>query len=387
MKAKALDILRDQGGAQGSRSARQTREAAQAKTAPRNPGGALVKRPTSQPQRTGGPVEQVKVRDLGNTPQRSIGPSSEQKGPTSRSGSPSRPALPSFEPKRPGSTSAPPTRRELAEAKLRQAAQGSKPSGVRTNIPVREATAAATRSGKLVRGARNLAIRGTGPLVAATTAIGTYADARKRGESQGRSAAQGLSGAAGFAAGAKAGAMVPGPPLVKGAGALIGGALGSTGALKAMQGIQEAGKKASGEKAPRPAKPERQGPTVPRRILAAGGGKTNPPKPEASKAAPRPAETRYSGPPRTASQQPTAVVKAPTAAKKPPAKQPDKPSMSGVGPVKDGELYADKLKISKIGDGPDMERRRAFLDAKDSMAGMKAVRDLLEKRKKRMAQG
>jgi hypothetical protein len=142
------------------------------------------------------------------------------------------------------------------------------------------------------------------------------------------------------------------------------------------------------------AKPERQGPTVPRRILAAGGGRPNPPKPEAPKTAPRPAETRYSGPPRTASQQPTmgvkaptSPVKAPTAAKQPTAKQPDKPSMSGVGPVKDGELYADKLKISKQGDGPDMERRRAFLDAKDSMAGMKAVRDLLEKRKKRMAQG
>jgi hypothetical protein len=31
--------------------------------------------------------------------------------------------------------------------------------------------------------------------------------------------------------------------------------------------------------------------------------------------------------------------------------------------------------------GVDMERRRAFLDADNSMAGMKAVRDLLNRRK------
>lgn len=88
----------------------------------------------------------------------------------------------------------------------------------------------------------------------------------------------------------------------------------------------------------------------------------------------------------SAPQQKTLTVKSPAPAKPQPDKRdkpnkPNKPSMSGVGPVKDGELYADNLKISKIGDGPDMERRRAFLDAKDSLAGIKAVKKLLEERK------
>lgn len=112
----------------------------------------------------------------------------------------------------------------------------------------------------------------------------------------------------------------------------------------------------------------------------------------------RTAETQSGGRPRSASQQPTSSVpSAPRAPKAPPApraaqsapKAPDSPSMSGVGPTKDGSLYADKLKISQIEGGkePDMERRRAFLDAKDSMSGLKAVKDLLAKRKKRMGEG
>jgi hypothetical protein len=112
----------------------------------------------------------------------------------------------------------------------------------------------------------------------------------------------------------------------------------------------------------------------------------------------RQAETQSGGRPRSASQQSsTSVPSAPRAPKAPPAprapqsapKAPDSPSMSGVGPTKDGSLYSDKLKISQIeaGKEPDMERRRAFLDAKDSMSGVKAVKELLAKRKKRMGEG
>lgn len=124
-------------------------------------------------------------------------------------------------------------------------------------------------------------------------------------------------------------------------------------------------------------------------------GRTNSPT---SSASTRTAGTQSGGRPRSASQQPTSSVpSAPRAPKAPPApraaqsapKAPDSPSMSGVGPTKDGSLYADKLKISQIEGGkvPDMERRRAFLDAKDSMSGLKAVKDLLAKRKKRMGEG
>jgi hypothetical protein len=81
-------------------------------------------------------------------------------------------------------------------------------------------------------------------------------------------------------------------------------------------------------------------------------------------------------------------VRPPSAPRAPKQEPKAQPTLNGVGPVKDGELYSDKLKISKVGtDGPDLERRRAFLDAKDSMSGMKAVKALLEKRKKRMAEG
>jgi hypothetical protein len=103
------------------------------------------------------------------------------------------------------------------------------------------------------------------------------------------------------------------------------------------------------------------------------------------------AEVRSSGRPSSASRQPTQTVRPPSApsARRAPKQEPKaQPNLNGVGPVKDGELYSDKLKISKVGsDGPDLERRRAFLDAKDSMSGMKAVKALLEKRKKRMAEG
>ena len=131
--------------------------------------------------------------------------------------------------------------------------------------------------------------------------------------------------------------------------------------------------------------------------------KPNAPKPSNSGTTPArssgagQAEVRSSGRPSSASRQPTQTVRPPSApsaprypsaprAPKPDA--PSQPTLNGIGPVKDGELYSDKLKISKVGsDGPDLERRRAFLDAKDSMSGMKAVKALLEKRKKRMAEG
>ena len=58
---------------------------------------------------------------------------------------------------------------------------------------------------------------------------------------------------------------------------------------------------------------------------------------------------------------------------------------SGVGPVADGARYQDKLGAAgamQNPDAPDLERRRAFLDAEDSMSGAKAVRNLKEKRRR-----
>lgn len=125
--------------------------------------------------------------------------------------------------------------------------------------------------------------------------------------------------------------------------------------------------------------------------------KTKAPKPSNSGATPArtsgggQAEVRSSGRPSSASRQSTQIVRppsAPSAPKAPKQEAKAQPTMNGIGPVKDGELYSDKLKISKVGtDGFDMERRRAFLDAKDATSGMKAVKALLEKRKKRMAEG
>lgn len=60
-------------------------------------------------------------------------------------------------------------------------------------------------------------------------------------------------------------------------------------------------------------------------------------------------------------------------------------SFAGVGPVADGARYQDKLNAASATQNPgapDPERRRAFLDAKDSMAGAKAVRDLKERRRR-----
>ena len=121
-----------------------------------------------------------------------------------------------------------------------------------TGTPVGAATKAATRAGNLARGVRTFASRAMGPLAVGTTAGSAYLDARKRGETQGRSVGQGVAAATGFAGGAAAGARVPGPPLVKGAAALIGGTIGSIGAVKAMQGTQEAAKRAGGENRPKP---------------------------------------------------------------------------------------------------------------------------------------
>jgi len=113
------------------------------------------------------------------------------------------------------------------------------------------------------------------------------------------------------------------------------------------------------------------------------GGNSTPPAPPRNRGSGGSSSAAPSRPPAPAPSRPPATQAAPSK----PAPPKDEPPTNGVGPVSDGSLYADKLRISGIDKGgPDLERRRAFLDAKDSQAGAKAVRDLLAKRKKRMSE-
>lgn len=108
------------------------------------------------------------------------------------------------------------------------------------------------------------------------------------------------------------------------------------------------------------------------------------------------AEVKPATPPVRSSQQPTTVQKP---AAKPAAKPAEKPKpMTQMGDVRGSKFEGgpsanEKMTIGKKvegmeatpgvkADGTDMERRRAFLDADNSLKGMKAVRELLEKRKK-----
>jgi len=110
----------------------------------------------------------------------------------------------------------------------------------------------------------------------------------------------------------------------------------------------------------------------------------------------KPAEVQPAKPPVRAPQQPTTVQKP---AAKPAAKPAEKPKpMTQMGDVRGSKFEGgpsanEKMTIGKKvegmeatpgvkADGTDMERRRAFLDADNSLKGMKAVRELLEKRKK-----
>jgi hypothetical protein len=110
----------------------------------------------------------------------------------------------------------------------------------------------------------------------------------------------------------------------------------------------------------------------------------------------QPAEVQPTKPTVRAAQQSTTVQK--PAAKTAP-KPADKPKpMTQMGDVRGAKFEGgpsanEKLTIGKTryegesltgvkSDGSDVERRRAFLDAEDSRKGIKAVRDLLEKRKK-----
>lgn len=189
---------------------------------------------------------------------------------TGRGGGPGKPkALPSAGQsggsKPPKGTTVPqrggPTRTPEQLAQERRSAAAAQKAGSRlgngaakapsTGTPVGAATKAATRGSNLARGARTLAGRAMGPLAVGTTAGTAYLDARRRGETRGRAAGQGAAAAGGFAAGAAAGARIPGPPIVKGAAALAGGAIGSFGAVRAMQGTQEAAKRAGGENRPK----------------------------------------------------------------------------------------------------------------------------------------
>lgn len=97
--------------------------------------------------------------------------------------------------------------------------------------------------------------------------------------------------------------------------------------------------------------PERQGPTVPQRILAAGGGQSNPStKQSSAPSAPKLPAARQAGTqssgyrPRTASQQPTQAMPRP---KQNPASAPEQ-ATSGIGPVKDAQQYRNmKLSIKE----------------------------------------
>jgi hypothetical protein len=379
-------------------------------------GGPIVKAGSSQvtPGQRNAPAQQVRVQDLGNTKesnnkpasQRGLGSGSPRSLPEAGKSGGSQPPKGTSVPQRGGpqrtAAQAASERRSAAASRAAGSAQGTSTTRVSTGTPVGEATKAATRGSNLARGVRNFVGRGSGPLAAGLSAVDAYSDARNRGETKGRSAAQGFAAAAGFASGAKAGLMIPGGPLVKVPASIIGGALGAQAALRSTQGVQEAAKAASQKyktNSSTPKKPERQGPTMPDRLLAASSRSSSPTNTQSSSTSrTRQAETQSGGRPRSASQQSsTSVPSAPRAPKAPPAprapqsapKAPDSPSMSGVGPTKDGSLYSDKLKISQIeaGKEPDMERRRAFLDAKDSMSGVKAVKELLAKRKKRMGEG
>jgi hypothetical protein len=65
-----------------------------------------------------------------------------------------------------------------------------------------------------------------GPAVSATSAALDYQERREAGQSRARAAGGAASSLAGYAAAAKFGAMVPGPPIVKGAAAIGAGMLG-----------------------------------------------------------------------------------------------------------------------------------------------------------------
>ena len=110
----------------------------------------------------------------------------------------------------------------------------------------------------------------------------------------------------------------------------------------------------------------------------------------------KPAEVNLAKPPVRGSEQKPTVQK-PVA--KPAAKPAEKPKpMTQMGDVRGSKFEGgpsanEKMTIGKKvegmeatpgvkADGTDMERRRAFLDADNSLKGMKAVRELLEKRKK-----
>jgi hypothetical protein len=121
--------------------------------------------------------------------------------------------------------------------------------------PVGAATRAATRGGNLARNLKGAVKGGAMPLISAAGAVGDYVDARRRGETKGRSAAQAAAGFMGALGGARAGAMLGAKAGPWGAaiGSIGGGYLGYQAALKGTQGIQEAAKQA--EKKGKPAKP------------------------------------------------------------------------------------------------------------------------------------
>ena len=262
--------------------------------------------------------------------------------PPARSAPPTnnRPQLPPG-PTGPGTSRSAPTRRERAEAKLRQAAEGSKSSNVRVDNTIGEGTRAETRLGNTVRGAKGLARRAGGPLAAATTAGSAYMDARNRGETRGRSAAQGAAAAAGFAGGAKAGAMIPGPPIVRGAAAIAGGILGSMGAVKATQGVQEAAKKAGNEPAPKKQQKKSNTATDGRYVPGSQQSRIS-----NSQSSNKPAEKQPARPVQSAAQQPTTAVRNPS-----PKPQPSKPVASASETYRDGgkglyqgsKEYRDKI--------------------------------------------
>ena len=173
-------------------------------------------------------------------------------------------ALPPASNRQPGTTRSEPTRRETAQYRQRLAAEGSRSSTVRTGQPGKPAP------GSTLKAVGTTASRAANALASIGTATDAYSQARQRGETRGRSAAQGFSAAAGFAGGAAGGARLGSAfgPWGAAAGGIAGGILGSQGALRATQGVQEMGKAASKRgQDPNPPRPGSFGPPTPRTNL------------------------------------------------------------------------------------------------------------------------
>ena len=250
---------------------------------------------------------------------------------------------------------------------------GSSNTPKSAGTPVGAATRAATRGGNLARNLKG-AVKGKGlPLLSAAGAVADYADARRRGETKGRSAAQAGAGFAGGLAGAKAGAMIPAPPLVRGAAALAGGILGYQGALKGTQGLQEAAKKAArkGQFNEKAYASKLKGPISPAKPKAKPAA-----KPVAPKAATTPARStapsRSSAPARTTSSRPAAKPKA--------SSSPMTESSMSASDIMKG--YGMRVNQTFSAESPSTPKKRESLKAQTD-----DIKEMIKESKKRQGKG